>query len=165
MKLPSVSEPTTTKCSAIVATSWGYETGTGFSCSIRTYSSHLKPSTTCCFTSRTITLAWPPPICSKIGISTFWKTLSGAFPTYGIFFGSLVFKSTRTTIKRQDINAHCHVDWASGAFLVFEAELYAELGGFDERYYLYCEDVDICWRARHLDRKSVVSGRSVDTVW
>lgn len=72
------------------------------------------------------------------------------FPYLWDFFGSLVFKSTRTTIKRQDIKAPCHVDWASGAFLVFEAKLYAELGGFDERYYLYCEDVDICWRARHL---------------
>lgn len=79
-----------------------------------------------------------------------FKTLEGSvrrFPYLWDFFGSLVFKSTRTTIKRQDLKNPCHVDWASGAFLVFEAALYATLGGFDERYYLYCEDVDICWRA------------------
>ena len=72
------------------------------------------------------------------------------FPYLWDFFGSLVLKSTRTTIKRQRFKEPCHVDWASGAFLVFQAELYAALGGFDERYYLYCEDVDICWRARKL---------------
>lgn len=72
------------------------------------------------------------------------------FPYLWNFFGSLVFKSTRTTIQRRDLNEPCHVDWASGAFLIFNAELYQTLGGFDERYYLYCEDVDICWRARKL---------------
>lgn len=72
------------------------------------------------------------------------------FPYLWDFFGSLIFKSTRTTIKRQHLNDPCHVNWASGAFLVFQAELYAALGGFDERYYLYCEDVDICWRAHKL---------------
>ncbi len=37
--------------------------------------------------------------------------------------------------------------WASGAFLLFKAELYAELKGLDERFFLYCEDVDVCFRA------------------
>lgn len=82
-----------------------------------------------------------------------FKTLEGSvrrFPYLWDFFSSLIFKSTRTTIRRQGFNEPCHVDWASGAFLVFQAELYAALGGFDERYYLYCEDVDICWRASKL---------------
>ena len=38
--------------------------------------------------------------------------------------------------------------WASGAFLVIRARLYAKLEGFDEGFYLYCEDVDFCSRAR-----------------
>jgi len=39
-------------------------------------------------------------------------------------------------------------DWIAGMFLAFRGETYARLGGFDERYFLYCEDVDICARAR-----------------
>jgi len=38
------------------------------------------------------------------------------------------------------------VDWYSAAFLMFPTELYAALGGFDERYHMYCEDVDLCLR-------------------
>ena len=41
-------------------------------------------------------------------------------------------------------------DWIAGMFLVFRSPTYARLGGFDARYYLYCEDVDICARTRLL---------------
>jgi len=37
--------------------------------------------------------------------------------------------------------------WASGAFLAVKASLYQKLDGFDERYFMYCEDVDFCLRA------------------
>jgi N-acetylglucosaminyl-diphospho-decaprenol L-rhamnosyltransferase len=39
-------------------------------------------------------------------------------------------------------------DWASGAFLVFKSEVFRALGGFDEQYFMYCEDVEICLRAQ-----------------
>lgn len=37
-------------------------------------------------------------------------------------------------------------DWVSGAVMAFRADVFAKLGGFDERYFMYCEDVDICLR-------------------
>jgi GT2 family glycosyltransferase len=40
------------------------------------------------------------------------------------------------------------VDWAAGMFMVFPSRVFAELRGFDERYFLYYEDVDLCCRAR-----------------
>jgi N-acetylglucosaminyl-diphospho-decaprenol L-rhamnosyltransferase len=40
------------------------------------------------------------------------------------------------------------VDWVSGACLMFQTATFKKLGGFDERYHLYCEDVDICLRAQ-----------------
>lgn len=36
--------------------------------------------------------------------------------------------------------------WASGAFMAFNASVFCTLGGFDERYNMYCEDADICLR-------------------
>ena len=39
------------------------------------------------------------------------------------------------------------VDWLSGACLMARAELLAEIGGLDERFYMYCEDMDWCRRA------------------
>jgi N-acetylglucosaminyl-diphospho-decaprenol L-rhamnosyltransferase len=41
---------------------------------------------------------------------------------------------------------HHRIDWVSGAFMAFHTDVFAALGGFDERYFMYCEDVDICLR-------------------
>jgi GT2 family glycosyltransferase len=37
-------------------------------------------------------------------------------------------------------------DWVNGACMVWRAPVFAALGGFDERYHLYGEDIDICLR-------------------
>lgn len=39
-------------------------------------------------------------------------------------------------------------DWLAGMFLLFRSDAYREISGFDERYFLYIEDVDICSRLR-----------------
>jgi GT2 family glycosyltransferase len=38
------------------------------------------------------------------------------------------------------------VDWVSAAFWVVSAGAWRFVGGFDERYFMYCEDVDFCVR-------------------
>lgn len=40
------------------------------------------------------------------------------------------------------------VDWVAGMFMLFRSETYRALSGFDEKYFLYYEDVDICARLR-----------------
>jgi N-acetylglucosaminyl-diphospho-decaprenol L-rhamnosyltransferase len=39
-------------------------------------------------------------------------------------------------------------DWVAGMFMLFPSRIYDELAGLDEKFFLYCEDVDICCRAR-----------------
>jgi len=40
-----------------------------------------------------------------------------------------------------------HVDWLSGAAICIRREAWDQLGGFDEGYYMYSEDMDWCLRA------------------
>lgn len=39
-------------------------------------------------------------------------------------------------------------DWVAGMFMLFPRRVFADLRGFDERYFLYYEDVDLCARLR-----------------
>jgi hypothetical protein len=38
--------------------------------------------------------------------------------------------------------------WAAGCCLLVPAEIYRAIGGFDENIFMFCEDVDLSWRAR-----------------
>lgn len=42
------------------------------------------------------------------------------------------------------------VDWVAGMFMLFRADAFRDIGGFDDSFFLYYEDVDICarlWKA------------------
>jgi len=51
------------------------------------------------------------------------------------------------------------VDWVSGASLMMRASAFEELGGFDENFFLYFEEVDLCRRARRAGWKVVYEPR------
>jgi GT2 family glycosyltransferase len=48
--------------------------------------------------------------------------------------------------KSYDGREACDIDWAQGSFLLIRTQLWRSLGGLDERYFMYVEDVDLCKR-------------------
>ena len=49
-----------------------------------------------------------------------------------------------------DWTAPRDVDWVSGAAVFLRRAAIDSVGGWDERYFMYMEDVDLCWRLRRL---------------
>lgn len=49
------------------------------------------------------------------------------------------------------------VDWAAGMLLIFRSEVYRKIGGFDEKYFMYMEDVDICRRIKTAGYRVIVN--------
>lgn len=47
-------------------------------------------------------------------------------------------------------NTISHVDWVSGAALFVQTKTIRDLGGFDESFFLYYEDVDLCQRIQNI---------------
>jgi len=52
-----------------------------------------------------------------------------------------------------------HPDWIAGMFWLMSSDVYRQLGGMDERYRLYFEDVDFCTRARLKGMKLLVDSQ------
>ena len=51
------------------------------------------------------------------------------------------------TIKLSKIKVPTKPDWADGSCLVFSKKTYESTGGIFEKYFMYFEDVDFCYRA------------------
>ncbi len=66
--------------------------------------------------------------------------LASLFPGRGIF--------SRHEFGGFDHRRPLEVDWVPGAFTVIRKEVLEETGGFDERFFLYYEETDLCLRAK-----------------
>jgi hypothetical protein len=74
------------------------------------------------------------------------------FPTWSGMFNKLFFSADgRWPLDlTEGVN---HPDWVAGMFMLFPSKAYMQVGGFDERYFLYYEDVDLCRRMQNQNHK------------
>ncbi|WP_249546301.1 hypothetical protein [Escherichia coli] len=70
------------------------------------------------------------------------------FPTLTDFVSSIIFNINKTKIDRSKIIEPCEIDWCAGSFLCINLAIFRDIMGFDERYYMYCEDIDLCYRLK-----------------
>jgi len=52
------------------------------------------------------------------------------------------------------------IDWLAGMFMVLRSSAYHAVGGFDERFFMYCEDADLCARLRLRDWRVAVCAQA-----
>ena len=85
----------------------------------------------------------------KVGVAT--PMIHEADGTVADFARRLVTPAEilrRHLLRKRDDTLLDHPDWVAGMFLAFRHQTYSSLTGFDARYHLYCEDVDLCARLR-----------------
>ena len=61
----------------------------------------------------------------------------------------------KTSYFNNDFQTPKKVDWLSGCCLLVERSFFESINGFDERYFLYFEDVDLCRNARKLGKQVI----------
>jgi N-acetylglucosaminyl-diphospho-decaprenol L-rhamnosyltransferase len=89
-----------------------------------------------------------------LGLDGALQSTARTFPTLLDIAGRRTFLGRLPAVRRA-VDAHLHpvgpgsagtVDWLVGAALWLSPVGRSALGGFSPRYFLYFEDVDLCWR-------------------
>ncbi|WED24149.1 glycosyltransferase family 2 protein [Vibrio sp. JC009] len=70
------------------------------------------------------------------------------YPKFSQFVRTYLFSERTTMVNRRKKLKHSSNYWASCAFMAVRAELFLNSHGLDEKYYMYCEDVDFCYRLK-----------------
>ena len=85
------------------------------------------------------------------------------FPTLLRIFGNISGWSRQLKFTSRRTRIPVHPDYIQGSFLLIPSEFFRKLDGFDEQFFFYGEDVDLCIRVRdtggilNYDNKSVVT--------
>ncbi|MEM1082941.1 MAG: glycosyltransferase family 2 protein [Verrucomicrobiota bacterium] len=78
--------------------------------------------------------AFPTPLNQSLGSEFLYKLL----PSSGMWKTKEAYQATEPV----------EVDAVSGACMVMRSELFRKLGGFTKDFFMYAEDMDLCYRAR-----------------
>ncbi|WP_174575037.1 glycosyltransferase family 2 protein [Rhodanobacter sp. C01] len=72
---------------------------------------------------------------------------------------SLLGRSGETVNMEQEIPAEViETEAVSGALMLLPLAMFQRLGGFDEAYFLHCEDLDLCRRVRDIGYQVLLAG-------
>lgn len=63
--------------------------------------------------------------------------------------------------RQPELPPQADPDWVNAAFLLLRSQVLLELGGLDESYRMYCEDVDLCLRLRQAGWRLVAADSAV----
>ncbi len=80
----------------------------------------------------------------------------GNFPTISNMFQMKKLLEISDEFKAGTFSKSAYeIDWLGGSFLLLRKKIYNRIGGFDEDYFLYVEDVDFCKKIANIGFKRI----------
>ncbi len=86
---------------------------------------------------------------SKRSVPTIWAALTKLLGLHALFPKSRLFGQYYLSWLNEDEKAQIPV--LSGSFMFWRTHLLQSLGGFDERFFMYGEDIDLSYRVQNTD--------------
>lgn len=74
-------------------------------------------------------------------------------------------RQDRFVLKETGYNKIMEIEFASGSFMVFRTNLFKEIGGFDDNFFMYLEDADITRRVNRVSKAVFYPGAQVIHLW
>jgi len=107
--------------------------------------------------------------CGAVMARTFWddemQFQFSCLKSIGLLAAMVQHTSVRRLLSQRTFERYWKMDWAMwssdapvevsgvpGSYLMLSRELFRQLGGFDERFFMYYEDEDLCRRIRQAGR-------------
>ncbi len=82
----------------------------------------------------------------------FLELIGRRFNFLNSFFKPAIYKGQ---YRDKDLTDSFYAEYLAGCFHLYKTEHFIQLNGFDERYFLYMEDVDICRKVDLLGKKKL----------
>ncbi len=89
------------------------------------------------------------------------QTSCGPFFSLPVVFAALFLRGDRIGLTRWSPNSVRRVDWVSGAALMGQRKLFVDDLLFDEKIFMYMEEIDLLYRARRRGYSTLFYPRSV----
>ena len=70
------------------------------------------------------------------------------------------FSSATIPDVEADDGSGIEVSSLTGAFMMLPRDLWKKLGGFDESFFMYCEETDLCLRVKQAGRRVLITTQS-----
>ena len=74
-------------------------------------------------------------------------------------------RKAKHTMQYQDYTKPFRVPFGQGSFLVVRTELFKELNGFDDNFFMYLEDADLCKRVNQISKLMYFPNATVIHKW
>tara|TARA_B100000900_G_C20602354_1_gene726253 strand:+ start:6307 stop:7080 length:774 start_codon:yes stop_codon:yes gene_type:complete len=69
--------------------------------------------------------------------------------SFPALFDPIISFFFRIKLFENDFFTHSNPDWIGGAFMAFKSSVFKNIGGFDETFFMYYEDIDVCRRLKN----------------